>query len=122
MKARIITAIAAFGFMLAGLFGFAQIAQAKPQVNLSNVSVASQSKTCITAWDHIDGNGRPYGKSQVRCSGSFTHTVDWDMFCWPPGYQLRVMATSGKITKDNTSDNCRKISTATTYVIWTVKD
>lgn len=75
--------------------------------------VVGRSATCLTAWDHIDMFGRPYGSRQVRCSGqTFPTTVDWDMVCWPAGYYLRWEYLSYPVGgTDRTADHCRKINT-----------
>lgn len=93
-------------------------------VNLSNASVGRQSATCITAYDHIDQYGRPYGARQTRCAGqSFSHSVDWDMFCWPYGYRLAYLTAGNRTVKyDNTSDHCMKVRTLTTIVMWSKKN
>lgn len=86
--------------------------------------VLKSTRTCVTLWDHIDGNGRPYGKKVVVCGGKTAPTsVDWDMACWPNGYKL-IYSPRGRWVPqtDNTSDNCHKFRTFSDVVMLTEKD
>lgn len=64
--------------------GLVAVAPETAEAAVSNWRVDSASATCITAYDHIDQNGHPYGTRVVRCAGQqFPTNVDWDIVTWP---------------------------------------